>query len=65
MLKIDLLISNPCYSSPISHPLDAFNAMGHLVVSPPLQVNETELTLEHVMQHLVIIGKNVNCRQKL
>ena len=29
--------------------LDAFNAMGNLVGSSPIIVNETNLTLEHVM----------------
>ena len=32
--------------------LDAFNAMGNLVGSPPITINETILTLEHVMQKL-------------
>ena len=32
--------------------LDAFNAMGNLVGSPPLLVNKTTLTLEHVMESL-------------
>ena len=32
--------------------LDAFNAMGNLVGSPPLMINETTLTLEHVMERL-------------
>ena len=30
-----------------SHTLDAFNAMGNLVGSPPIKINETEITLEH------------------
>ena len=33
-------------------PFDALNAMGNLVGSPPLMVNETILTLEHVMERL-------------
>ena len=32
--------------------MDAFNAMGNLVGSPPITINETILTLEHVMQRL-------------
>ena len=32
--------------------LDAFNAMGSLVGSPSLMINETTLTLEHVMERL-------------
>src|SRR3989337_3567560 len=35
-----------------SHPMDAFNAMGNLVGSPPITINATTLTLEHVMQRL-------------
>jgi hypothetical protein len=35
--------------------LDAFNAMGNLVGSPPIIINETALTLEHVMQRLEAI----------
>ena len=31
---------------------NAFNAMGNLVGSPPIIINETTLTLEHVMQRL-------------
>ena len=31
---------------------DAFNAMGNLVGSSPLMINETTLTLEHVMERL-------------
>ncbi len=39
--------------------LDAFNAMGNLVGSPPLLVNETILTLEHVMKRLDAIEKKM------
>src|SRR6266516_1741682 len=39
--------------------LDAFNAMGNLVGSPPLMVNETTLTLEHVMERLDAIEKKM------
>ena len=35
--------------------MNAFNAMGNLVGSPPITVNETTLTLEHVMQRLEAI----------
>src|SRR3989337_1582958 len=38
-----------------SHPRDAFNAMGNLVGSPPITINETALTLEHVMQRLEVM----------
>ena len=39
--------------------LDAFNAMGNLVSSPPLMINETTLTLEHVMERLDAIEKKM------
>ena len=39
--------------------LDAFNAMGNLVGSPPLMINETTLTLEHVMERLYAIEKKM------
>src|SRR3989337_4453708 len=35
--------------------LDALNAVGNLVGSPPIIINETALTLEHVMQRLEAI----------
>ena len=34
---------------------DALNAMGNLVGSPPIIINEMALTLEHVMQRLEVI----------
>ena len=40
-------------------PFDAFNAIGNLVGSPPLMVNETILTLEHVMEILDAIEKKI------
>ena len=40
--------------------MDAFNAMGNLVGSPPITVNETALTLEHVMQRLDIIENKMS-----
>jgi hypothetical protein len=40
-------------------PLDAFNALGNIVGSPPLMVNGTILTLEHVMQKLDAIETNM------
>ena len=43
----------------MSPPFDAINAMGNLVGSPPLMVNETILTLEHVMERLDAIEKKV------
>ena len=39
--------------------LDAFNAMGNLVGSPPLMINETIMTLEHVMERLDAIEKKM------
>ena len=39
--------------------LDAFNAMGNFVGSPPLMINETTLTLEHVMEILDAIEKKM------
>ena len=39
--------------------LNAFNAMGNLVGSPPLMINETTLTLEHVMERLDAIEKKM------
>ena len=38
-----------------SHTFDSYNAMLNLFGSPPLLVNGTTLTLEHVMQRLEII----------
>ena len=43
----------------MSPPFHAFNAMGNLVGSPPLMVNETILTLEHVMERLDAIEKKM------
>ena len=43
----------------VAIPLDSYNAMINLVGSPPLMVNETILTLEHVMQRLDIIENKV------
>ena len=42
-----------------SHTFDAYNAMLDLFGSPPLLVNGTMLTLEHVMQKLEIIENKV------
>ena len=39
--------------------LDAFNALENLVGSPPLMINETTLTLEHVMERLDAIEKKM------
>ena len=39
--------------------LDAFNAMGNLVGSPPLMISETTLTLEHVMERLDAIERKM------
>ena len=42
-----------------SHTFDSYNAMINLFGSPPLLVNGTMLTLEHVMQRLEIIENKV------
>ena len=43
----------------MSPPFDALNAMGNLVGSPPLMVNETILTLDHVRERLDAIEKKM------
>ena len=48
-----------------SHTLDAFNAMGNLVGSPPIKVNETKITLEHLMQRLDTIENKMPTNQQL
>ena len=48
-----------------SHPLDAFNAMGNLVGSPPIIINKTEITLEHLMQRLDIIENKMSTSHEL
>ena len=45
--------------------LDAFNAMGSLVGSPPLMINETTLTPEHVMERLDAIEKKMITKEHL
>ena len=42
-----------------SHTFDSYNAMLNLFGSPPLLVNGTTLTLEHVMQRLEIIENKI------
>ena len=42
-----------------SHTFDSYNAMIDLFGTPPLLVNGTMLTLEHVMQRLDIIENKV------
>ena len=42
-----------------SHTFDSYNAMIDLFGPPPLLVNGTVLTLEHVMQRLEIIENKV------
>ena len=44
---------------------DAFNAMGNLVGSPPITINETTLTLEHVMQRLESIESKMSTNEHL
>ena len=39
--------------------LDAFNALGNLVGSPPLLINETIMSLEHVIERLDAIEKKM------
>jgi len=39
--------------------LDAFNTLGNLVGSPPLVINETILTLKHVIERLDAIEKKM------
>ena len=39
--------------------MDAFNAMGNLVGPAPIIINETVITLEHVMQRLDAIEKKM------
>ena len=48
-----------------SHTLDAFNAMGNLVGTLAIKINETEITLEHLMQRLDIIGNKMPTNQQL
>ena len=43
-----------------SHTSDSYNAMIDLLVPPPLLVNGTILTLEHVMQRLDIIENKIS-----
>ena len=45
--------------------LDAFNAMGNLDGSPPLMINETTLTLEHVMEILDAIEKKMLTKEHI
>ena len=45
--------------------MDAFNAMGNLVGSPPIIINETTLTLEHVMQRLEAIENKMSTIEHL
>ena len=42
-----------------SHTVDSYSALINLVGSPPLMVNGTTLTLEHVMRRLDVIEKKV------
>ncbi|KAE8775659.1 Far1 [Hordeum vulgare] len=42
-----------------SHTVDSYGAIMNLVGSPPLMVNETTLTLEHVMQRLDAIENKI------
>ena len=45
--------------------MDVFNAMGNLVGSPPIIINETALTLEHVMQRLEIIENRIATKEQI
>ena len=40
--------------------MDAFNAMGNLVRSPPITINEMALTLEHVIRRLEVIENKMS-----
>ncbi|KAE8820154.1 Far1 [Hordeum vulgare] len=42
-----------------SHTIDSYGAINNLVCSPPLMVNGTTLTLEHVMQRLDAIENKI------
>ena len=42
-----------------SHTVDSYRAIMNLVGSPPLMVNGTTLTLEHVMQRLDAIENKI------
>lgn len=42
-----------------SHTVDSYGAIMNLVGSPPLMVNGTTLTLEHVMQRLDAIENKI------
>ena len=44
---------------------DAFNTMGDLVGAPPIIINETILTLEHVMQRLDAIEKKMITKEQI
>ena len=48
-----------------SHTFEAYNAMLDLFGPPPLLVNGTILTLEHVMQRLKIIENKVDLDRKI
>ena len=45
--------------------LDAFNALGNLVGSPSLMINETTLTLEHIMERLDAIEKKMLTKEHI
>ena len=47
------------------HTLDAYNAIENLVGTPPLIINETNLTLEHVMQRLDAIEKKMTTNEQI
>ena len=53
---LDTITAGNCLGS---HTFDSYNAMLDLFGSPPLLVNGTILTLEHVMQRLEIIENKV------
>ncbi|KAE8778569.1 Far1 [Hordeum vulgare] len=55
MLKVDLLVSNPLLSSFAVSMLEFLLGIG----SPPLMVNGTILTLEHVMQRLDAVENKI------
>lgn len=60
LLGIDLLDTIMGGNFLSSHPLNAFHAVGDLMGLPPTTINETTLTLEHVMRRLEIIENKMS-----
>ena len=49
----------------MSHTSDAFKAKENLVGSPHIIINETTLTLDHVMQRLEIIENKMATKEQI